>query len=665
MATEVDNFRQNQSAWNQPELMSVNNVADFLKVSTATVHNWVKCGILPLHDLSHPYVFDKKNIEKLKLKLVTGQLEKLNRRANKIKSKKIFIPKEYTKNKKDQNILQPIILFFQKSNIDITTALFLLSLNFLKKQNILTYTKFKNIIQKKDINCSNQKIKKEIDNWFSEICKKRSLKECLFFLDCDLPELEDCLGVLYQSFLFEGEKSKKGSYYTPSDVVADIVQEYAKPNSKIWDPCCGTGQFLLAFSSFTNNPLNIYGMDADPIAVKIARLNILSKFKNKDFIPHIFQKDTLFDLGNYSLFTPVNNKNFNHFDIIATNPPWGARFSKEEKRTLRNIYPEINSFESFSYFIKESLNRISDQGIASFILPESILNVRTHKDIREIILKNFEVIKIIRLGRIFKNVFTPVIRIDLKKTLHKQNNQAVIQSQKKKYKIRQMRWSCNLDFVFDIDTDPSDQDLINKVYKTEHTTLKNKATWALGIVTGDNKQFISKNKQKGYKPVWTGKEVQKWTLSKPACYIHFQPDKFQQMADLDKYLAPEKLIYRFISKELIFAYDNKKKLTLNSANIVIPDIKTYPIKVILSLFNSSIYQFIFQKKFSSIKVLRSHIEDFPLPLWDQKICFIIIRMVNNLLQGRGSFQKLDNYIMNQFNFSETEKQYIKESIGWK
>lgn len=146
----------------------------------------------------------------------------------------------------------------------------------------------------------------------------------------------------------------------------------------------------------------------------------------------------------------------------------------------------------------------------------------------------------------------------------------------------------------------------------------------------------------------------------PSGFIQFTPKKFQQVAPTEKYRVPEKLIYRFISKYLIFAYDNKQQLTLNSANIVIPKISGYPIKVIAALFNSTLYQFIFQKKFSSIKVLRSHIEQMPLPLWDKKTFSEIIRMVDGIIEDKGDFKELDNYIMEKFNLSSKEKNYIKK-----
>ena len=128
---------------------------------------------------------------------------------------------------------------------------------------------------------------------------------------------------------------------------------------------------------------------------------------------------------------------------------------------------------------------------------------------------------------------------------------------------------------------------------------------------------------------------------------------------MEKYRAKEKLIYRFISKYLVFAYDDEQKLTLNSANIVIPKVPSYPIKVVAALLNSSLYQFIFQKKFSSIKVLRNHIEQMPLPLWDEEVFNNIVKLVDEVRNNKIEFEILDNYIMMQYNLSTKEINHIK------
>ena len=641
------------------EILNIEKVADVLGISTATVRHWIKSGHLPAYDKNNNNFFYRTDVEKIKSKLSSGELEKLNKRANKIKAKRTFIPEEHIKAQANLDEFNHVINFIQKNNIKTTMALFLLSLNFLKKEKILLTVNIQDLEEGKELIFTNKQIQEETNSWRLDFRSENIKPHFSFLLDCKLPEQRDVLGIFYQSLLFEGEKSQSGSYYTPSNRVNDIIKDYVKKDSKVLDPCCGTGQFLLAFADIVESPLNIYGIDCDKTAVRIARLNILIKFKNKNFVPNIFCKNTLFDIGNDDLFSFCNHKDIKNFDVIATNPPWGVHFSKAETRRLKKLYPQITSFESFSYFLAKSLSWLCHSGVVSFLLPESILNVRTHKDIREIILKTAQIKKVVYLDRIFKNVFTPVIRLDLGKN-NKKTKQTAIHNTNKKYKVQQIKWMSNHDFIFDIHSNNFDSEIIDKIYKTEHTTLRNKASWALGIVTGNNKKFITDENQPGFEPIYKGKDIKRFVLEKPSSYIQFQPEKFQQVAPEEKYRAKEKLIYKFISKNLTFAYDNRKRLTLNSANILIPEISDYPIKVIASLFNSSIYQFLFQKKFSSIKVLRSHIEDLPLPLWDKKTFSKITKLVDGVMQNQNRFQELDNCIAGRFSLSEKEKNYINE-----
>ena len=373
--------------------------------------------------------------------------------------------------------------------------------------------------------------------------------------------------------------------------------------------------------------------------------------------PNIFCKNFLFGTGINDLFN-YRNEGIKNFDVIATNPPWGVHFSKNETTRLKQIHPEITSNESFSYFLNQNLKLLSKSGIISFILPESVLNVKIHKDIREIILKKTCIKKIIYFNRVFKNVFTPVVRLDLQKNRDK-TGQTTIENENRNRKVYQRKWERNSDFIFNIHTDTMDTKIIDKVYKVGHTDLKNKALWALGIVTGDNRRFLVEEKKLGFEPVYKGKDVEKFALGRSSHYIKFRPEKFQQVAPQERYRADEKLIYRFISKNMIFAYDNCQRLTLNSANIVIPEIPNYPMKVIAAIFNSSLYQMMFQKKFSSIKVLRSHIEEMPLPIWKEEVFSKIVFLTNGVIKKQKSFQELDSYIEGQFEFSKNECDHIR------
>ena len=355
----ANGFQKNFIVDSNEAVLNIESAATFLEISTATVRNWVKCGYLQTLGENTKYLFPKRDIENVKSKILNGDLEKLNKRANKAKADRTFAPEEYIQDKVGFSELNSIVDFIKGNNIDLFPALLLVSLNLLKKENILLEANIQDIIQKKDLSFANKQIEKEIKSWLSET-KGGKIKESFsFLLDCDIPKQRDILGFLYQSLLFEGQKSQSGSYYTPSNIVDEIITEYVKKDSKVLDPCCGTGQFLLAFSDVIENPSNIYGIDFDEIAVRIARLNILIKFKNKDFAPNIVCKNTLFDIGNYDLFS-LNDENIRDFDIIATNPPWGVHFSKEDIKELEIIYPMITSLESFSYFLKKSIDLLKN-----------------------------------------------------------------------------------------------------------------------------------------------------------------------------------------------------------------------------------------------------------------------------------------------------------------
>jgi hypothetical protein len=268
----------------------------------------------------------------------------------------------------------------------------------------------------------------------------------------------------------------------------------------------------------------------------------------------------------------------------------------------------------------------------------------------------------------FKNVFTPVIRIDIEMTTEVNKKMPVLVNETT-YEINTLRFFKNMDQIFDIFNSNTDHEIIEKVYSVNHTTLAKQADWVLGIVTGNNQDFLSTIKKKNYLEILKGTDIEKFRIKTPKSFILFDPERLQQAAPLVKYKSKEKLVYKFISSKLIFALDTKQTLTLNSANIVIPKVPDYPIKVILALFNSSLYQFIFSKKFFTHKVLRSHLEQLPLPLWDQEKMNIISEFADKLTLASVDeqlfnlrFQEFDNLLMNFFSLNELEKSIINKSI---
>lgn len=640
------------------KIISTDEVVEMLGVSSATIRNWLKHKYLKSTDERNKY-FNYEEVLELSNKIKNGELDRLNKRANKRGSNNTFIPDEYADNGHVLEFVRRIIDEYHTNDLHDKSVLFVVILNLLRKKDLVT------ISSDFSVKARNSFIQSELEWWgqFASFDQHQDIYDAI--LKTDTPEVNDVLGLIYQSLSKEGSKAKAGSYYTPKNIVDEIVSGYVGDNSMFLDPCCGTGQFLISAAETIKEPNNIWGFDLDEIAVRLAKINLFLKYSHTDFSPNIYHKNTLLDINN-SLFTEID---IPLFDVVATNPPWGVHLSRTETNQLQEIYPSIKSNETFSYFLTKSIKLLKPNGILSFVLPESILNVKTHNDIRRYLITETSVNKIKYLGRCFKKVFTPVIRMDVK-NIKPKGDEVIIAENGIVHQVDQSRLSANPDYIFDIFNNNDDVSIFDKVYSVDHTTLANNSEWALGIVTGNNKKHLSDEKHDEYEPILTGKDIKRFMSLEPKKYIKYSPSNFQQVAPDYKYRAPEKLIYRFISKELVFSYDNNQTLTLNSANILIPKINNYPIKTILALFNSALYQFLHQKKFGSIKILRSDLEKLPLPLIDTNTHNTLIGKVDKLLNNKVDVverkkivTELDAAIMNIFNLSAKEREYVFNNIS--
>ncbi|MES2771827.1 MAG: TaqI-like C-terminal specificity domain-containing protein, partial [Pseudomonadota bacterium] len=282
-------------------------------------------------------------------------------------------------------------------------------------------------------------------------------------------------------------------------------------------------------------------------------------------------------------------------------------------------------------------------------------------DIRALVLCETRISKISLLGRPFSGVFTPIIRLDLIKESITCGSFVLVEKEGKSDYIAQERFRTNEDFAFDISTESHDERLLHKLFSIKHLTLSKNAEWALGIVTGDNKKFVFDLHEHGAEAVFRGSDVYPYYLGKPRSFIHFNPSAFQQVAQERFFRSPEKLIYKFISKRLVFAYDDRQRLTLNSANILIPSIPGMGIKTVLACLNSSIFQYIFKKRFATHKVLRGDLEKLPFPLIDPKVQRTIEHLVDSAANNPSAPKMLDDLIFSAFGLNENEIAVIKET----
>ncbi|MBR2723722.1 MAG: N-6 DNA methylase [Lentisphaeria bacterium] len=552
-------------------------------------------------------------------RLNTEESSRLTRRANKRRSQRKIVPLEYFSNRENRFKLLEILSVLDNSIFSITDVLCSVAENLFAAAGIL----HKNNVQK--------------------VLSKYQYRKIDSIINSELPRDEkDLPGLIYQSNLLEGTKNKLGSYYTHSQVTSAMLASlmYRKGQTFL-DPCCGSGAFLLALPDA--DPQDLYGVDNDPTAVMIAEFNLLLRYPGHDFIPNIVCSDFLTQ-------EPFAGRSF---DFIVTNPPWGA-FTGD----CGNIR-EISSNETFSLFFVKSFKRIKENGFIKFLLPEAVLNVKVHKDIRRFILQNCRLDSITVYDSAFSGVVTGFIDIECQKS-------APVQT----VRINQNGTSFNTDIAVFRENENNvfcllnsmENEIINQCRKCGRYTLSD-SIWALGIVTGDNKGKLKSAPADGLEEIYTGKEIAPYNLKTAKNYILYDRSSFQQAAKDEYYRAPEKLVYKFISDKLVFAYDDKQRLFLNSANILIPQIPDMNIKTVLALLNSGLFSFLYQKMFGEVRILRGNLSQLPFPQISEAQDKHISQLVDNIISGRiADSGILQNEIFSLYKLTAEQIKYINNCI---
>jgi len=411
------------------------------------------------------------------------------------------------------------------------------------------------------------------------------------------------IGETYENLLSNSYRNKEGIYYTPAWIINDMLKNLKiNDNFMFLDPCCGSGNFIIEALKLGVSPENIYGFDTDENAVSITKQRIKKEFGLE--MPHIKVGDFLTEVNQLKERQIV-------FDGIFTNPPWGKKFDKTIKKQLAHIFDCGNSLDTTSLFMAASLSILKQNGTLGFLVQEAFFNISNFEYIRKKIIA-LRILRFVDYGKVFKGLITKAQAIIVKNEKAKNNSQIECCFGNTTYRRSLVSFKNNPKTIFNFWTNKSENQVINKLYAAKHITLKNKAQWAIGIVTGNNRQFCSSVQKEGYIPAFKGSDIRKKGLKNPSIFISANFKNFQQVAPLPMYQAKEKLIYKFISSDLCFYNDTQQRYVINSANILIPDnlgISNYQLAMLL---NSEIINWLFKQLFSTHKILRSDLEILPL-----------------------------------------------------
>ena len=127
-------------------------------------------------------------------------------------------------------------------------------------------------------------------------------------------------GEVYEEILrlyATGDRRGSGEFYTPREVaqlLAKLVQPVA--GDRIYDPCCGTGGFLLqAAQEVGSQNFALFGQEKNASAWAIGQMNLALRGLDTSFIER-----------SDSLAQPLKEgQELMRFDVVITNPPFGDR----------------------------------------------------------------------------------------------------------------------------------------------------------------------------------------------------------------------------------------------------------------------------------------------------------------------------------------------------
>lgn len=456
---------------------------------------------------------------------------------------------------------------------------------------------------------------------------------------------DDFLGFLYQLLQNQLGRKSDGQFYTPKKVVQQILSQVRFDVTKdklIMDPACGSGQFLIeAFNELDKlyeqaNPeltkpdrysrilSSLLGVDIDNIACSLAQFNLLKRAAFlTPIIPKMICTNTIkksSDLFNLDPLSEFERK----VNVIIGNPPWGAKLTTEEKNYFKKNY-QIGDvgLNSFTLFIERSLDFLKEEGgRLGFLIPEAYLKIKNHQLSRQQILDKCKILTLQICGDVFKKVYAPALiivaetakdkdqrqnnSVKLSKSLSENNNFGI---------VPQGSFYSTHENIFNINHSGDSESLKNKIKNQDVRYLKGNALFFLGIVTGNNDKHLTKtNGDPRQNRILVGSDVNKFKINFGGNYFIYDKDQLQQVAPKDYYLEPEKLLYKFISSKLVFAYDNQSYFMLNNINGVIPRIKEMRSRYILALLNSKLMQYYYASSFFTVKVLRGNLEELPLLL---------------------------------------------------
>lgn len=224
----------------------------------------------------------------------------------------------------------------------------------------------------------------------------------------------DTKGVAFERFMEDFFRGKMGQYFTPREIIIFCIQMInLKRNDLIIDPACGSGGFLLNamdhirrfaeknydereawehWHKFAMN--NLYGIEINDQIARVCKMNMII---HDDGHTNIISTDSLRPIDEITKLNKAFKKD--HFDILLTNPPFGAVVKSTEKDYLDKykLGQEKKNQKTEILFIERCLDFLKPDGRMAIVLPDGILTNSSMQYVRDFLMEKSHVLAIVSL----------------------------------------------------------------------------------------------------------------------------------------------------------------------------------------------------------------------------------------------------------------------------
>ncbi|PWA06834.1 Eco57I restriction-modification methylase domain-containing protein [Flavobacterium psychrotolerans] len=307
------------------------------------------------------------------------------------------------------------------------------------------------------------------------------------------------------------------------------------------------------------------------------------------------------------------------FDVIIGNPPYvfggNSGINELEKKYFKNKYETGNGkVNLFTLFIEKSYVILKQDGEFSFIIPNTFLRVTSYHDSRKFFIKNFQFRELADLGNdVFNGAVTSAIILLASKNIPNfEKPLKIINDFSGNHKMLPLNQIVKNNFMISSTIEDGAQFILNKLQSISILLGDECQEMIFGVVISHNKnELIFDIQNNGYKPFLEGKDISSYLIKDVTKFLKYKPELIHRARTPKVFEVEEKLLVQRITggkKPLKVAYDNLKYYNKESINnIILKADSEFKIKFILSLLNSSLINWFYNKSFTNDSTLTVNI----------------------------------------------------------